>query len=64
MVGGNYRADYRGFDDESVRAQTVGLGLVGITERAALVGGRAGIISSPGKGTTIEVVLPLALRHE
>jgi hypothetical protein len=30
----------------------------------ALVGGRARIISSPGKGTTIEVVLPLALRDE
>jgi signal transduction histidine kinase len=47
-----------GFHVESVRAQAIGLGLIGITERAALVGGRARIISSPGKGTTIEVVLP------
>jgi signal transduction histidine kinase len=52
-----------GFDVESVRAQTIGLGLIGITERAALIGGRARIISSPGKGTTTEVVLPLTLRH-
>jgi signal transduction histidine kinase len=51
-----------GFDVESVRAQTIGLGLIGIKERAALVGGRAKIISSPDKGTTIEVSLPLTLR--
>ena len=53
-----------GFDVESVQAQAVGLGLIGITERAGLVDGRARIISSPGKGTTIEVVLPLSLRDE
>jgi signal transduction histidine kinase len=53
-----------GFDVESVRAQTLGLGLVGITERAALDGGGARIISSLGTGTTVEVVLPLTLRHE
>ena len=53
-----------GFHVESVRAQTIGLGLIGITERAALVGGRARIISSPGRGTTIEAVLPWTLRHE
>jgi signal transduction histidine kinase len=53
-----------GFDVESVRAQTLGLGLVGITERAMLVGGRARILSSLGTGTTVEVVLPLNLRHE
>jgi signal transduction histidine kinase len=53
-----------GFYVESVRAQTIGLGLIGITERAALIGGRTRIISSPGKGTTIEVVLPLTLRDE
>ena len=53
-----------GFDAESAQAQTVGLGLIGIKERAALVGGRAKIISSPNKGTTIEVFLPLTLRSE
>jgi signal transduction histidine kinase len=53
-----------GFEVESPQAQTVGLGLVGIKERAALVGGQARIISSPKEGTTIEVFLPLVLRGE
>jgi PAS domain S-box-containing protein len=34
-------------------------GLMGMRERAVLVGGRMHIISSPNKGTTIEVSLPL-----
>jgi PAS domain S-box-containing protein len=37
----------------------VALGLMGMRERAVLVGGRVRIISSPGKGTTVEVSLPL-----
>jgi signal transduction histidine kinase len=53
-----------GFNVESAQAQVLGLGLIGIKERAALVGGRAKIISSPNKGTTIEVLLPLTLRGE
>jgi PAS domain S-box-containing protein len=53
-----------GFDAGSAQAQTVGLGLIGIKERAALVGGRAKIISALYKGTTIEVSLPLAFRSE
>jgi signal transduction histidine kinase len=53
-----------GFDAGSAPAQTVGLGLIGIKERAALIGGRAKIISSPNKGTAIEVFLPLTLRSE
>jgi PAS domain S-box-containing protein len=53
-----------GFDAGSVQAQTAGLGLIGIKERAALIGGRAKIISSPNKGTTVEVFLPLTLRSE
>jgi PAS domain S-box-containing protein len=49
-----------GFDAEAAaQVQPVGLGLIGISERAALVGGRAKIISSPNKGTTVEVSLPL-----
>jgi signal transduction histidine kinase len=51
-----------GLDVESAQAQTIGLGLIGIKERAALVGGRAKIISSPNKGTTIEVSVPLTFR--
>src|SRR3984893_10345801 len=53
-----------GFDVESAQAQTVGLGLIGIQERAGLLGGRVKIISSPKKGTRIEVSLPLILRRE
>ncbi|MEY2486604.1 MAG: hypothetical protein QOH39_2252 [Verrucomicrobiota bacterium] len=53
------RDNGKGFDVKSAQAQAVGLGLIGIKERAALVGGRARIVSSSGKGTTIEVSLPL-----
>jgi PAS domain S-box-containing protein len=53
-----------GFDAHPTQAQAVDLGLIGIKERAALVGGRAKIISSPRKGTTIDVSLPLAFRPE
>jgi PAS domain S-box-containing protein len=53
------RDDGIGFDAGSAQAQTVGLGLLGIKERAVLIGGRAKIISAPNKGTTIEVFLPL-----
>src|SRR6266481_4851047 len=49
----------RGFDAESAQAQTTGLGLIGLKERAALVDARAKIISSPKKGTTVEVSLSL-----
>jgi two-component system sensor histidine kinase UhpB len=58
------RDNGRGFDADSVQAQAVGLGLVGIKERAALVDARAKIISSPSNGTTVEVSLPLAFPTE
>lgn len=58
------RDNGRGFDPESTQVQTVGLGLVGIKERAALVDARAKIISSPNKGTTVEVSLPLTSSPE
>jgi PAS domain S-box-containing protein len=58
------RDNGRGFDADSAQAQTVGLGLIGIKERAALVDARAKIISSPNKGTMVEVSLPLGLRGE
>jgi len=54
----------KGFDAESVQGQTAGLGLIGMKERAALVDGHANIFSSPEKGTTIEVTIPLARRRE
>jgi PAS domain S-box-containing protein len=51
-----------GFDVGLAQAQIAGLGLIGIKERAALVGGQAKIASTPDKGTTIEVSLPLTFR--
>jgi signal transduction histidine kinase len=37
-----------------------GLGLAGIDERVRLLGGRHELVSQPGKGTTLSVLVPLA----
>jgi two-component system NarL family sensor kinase len=54
--------DGRGFDVERLRqSATFGrqpLGLAGMQERAALLGGRVTIRSRPGDGTLIEASLP------
>jgi PAS domain S-box-containing protein len=47
-----------GFDHKQVRQQA-SLGLGSIRERARLVNGKSSITSSPGKGTNIEVNIPL-----
>jgi len=44
-------------------ARVRGFGLSGIEDRARSVGGRAAIRSSPGRGTTVTVTIPLA-RHD
>ena len=41
-------------------AQEKNLGLLGMKERAALVSGSIEIISAPGNGTVVEIVLPFA----
>jgi two-component system sensor histidine kinase DegS len=54
--------DGRGFvPDEHDTAPEVGehLGLLTMRERAARVRGRIDIVSSPGRGTTIETSVPL-----
>jgi len=51
--------DGRGFEMPSPQSQTIGLGLLGMKERAALVGGRTKITSAPGEGTTVDANLPL-----
>lgn len=38
--------------------KTTSFGLLGIKERAAMVGGKALITSQPGKGTTVRITLP------
>jgi signal transduction histidine kinase len=56
------RDDGGGFDvpeAEALAQLGACLGLLGIKERAALAGGRAHISSSPGGGTTVEILLPL-----
>ena len=37
-----------------------GLGLLGMRERVALVGGRLDVESSPGSGTTLSIEVPVA----
>ncbi len=50
-----------GFDTEAVRANR--FGLLGIRERARLLGGKCSIKSKPGQGTRILVELPIAERE-
>ena len=50
-----------GFDPSSAEANGQGLGLIGMRERAALIGADLQIESSPGRGTTIIVRIPAAV---
>jgi len=53
--------DGKGFEPTGIepgRESGKGLGLVGMRERAAIVGGTVEIESAPGKGTTIFVRVP------
>lgn len=52
--------DGRGFDVKRSR----GLGLLGMQERVANLGGTLQLLSEPGRGTLISVVLPLAGARE
>jgi signal transduction histidine kinase len=51
-----------GFDQSG--AGTSGLGLVGIRDRVARLGGSVCVRSSPGKGTTLTVELPTDIRGD
>ncbi len=55
------RDDGCGYDS---RQQQKGLGVFGMSERAALLGGRIEMRSQPGKGTTVEAILPLSVGKE
>jgi two-component system sensor histidine kinase UhpB len=50
----------RGFDPGS-RRRSHGLGLIGMNERAELVGGKAAIQAQPGQGTRVTVSVPQGL---
>ena len=47
--------DGAGFDPAQLGAHQVGMGLLTMRERAAMMGGRLSVISSPGRGTRIRV---------
>jgi len=52
----------RGFDVERARASRgrhAGMGLIGMEERAALIGARVQVEAAPGKGTTLFVKVPV-----
>jgi two-component system CheB/CheR fusion protein len=49
----------RGFDVENKNNRNKGIGLIGMQERAALIGGTLEIESAPGQGTTIFVRVPI-----
>jgi signal transduction histidine kinase len=54
--------DGRGFDSGSLQLPDtpfLGLGLIGMADRTALVGGDLRIYSRPGEGTQIEIEIPL-----
>ncbi len=54
--------DGRGFDYEKLRpsvTNTRGLGILGMKERASLLGGAVEIDSTPGAGTSVRIVVPL-----
>ena len=50
----------KGFDARAVRAAAIGsgFGLAGVAERVGMLGGRHSVVSAPGQGTTVTVVLP------
>ncbi len=50
------RDDGMGFDRTGYRAGRTGLGMIGMRERAALLGAKVRIYSRPGQGTTVMVV--------
>ncbi|MCG6894001.1 MAG: PAS domain S-box protein [Desulfobacteraceae bacterium] len=50
--------DGRGFSLSDL-PESEGLGVAGMRERAALIGGRLRVDSSPGKGTRVELTVPL-----
>lgn len=58
--------DGRGFDPKAPPKRhelSSGLGLVSMQERAALMGGEVTIESAPGKGTTVQGILPTGRRR-
>jgi signal transduction histidine kinase len=57
--------DGRGFTPGAIRSRSDlgGFGLIGISERTQLLGGRLAIRSEPGQGTMISIKIPLSDGH-
>jgi signal transduction histidine kinase len=51
--------DGRGFEPREL-AESRGLGVVGMRERAELIGGTLAIRSRPGEGTSVRLTVPLS----
>ena len=49
----------RGFEPAHIQSDTQGIGLMGMRERARLLGGLCSIESRPGRGTTVRLRIPL-----
>ena len=54
----------RGFSPDRVLSTGRGLGLMGMQERAVMVGGRLQVESRPGEGTKVKVRIPVEIERE
>jgi signal transduction histidine kinase len=54
--------DGKGFDNTADNPKKT-LGLLGMKERAAMIGGKLEIKSARGKGTDIMITVPLSIDH-
>ena len=57
------RDDGVGFDPGTARSTVKGIGLIGIRERLATLGGALSIDAAPGRGTELRVTIPLPMTH-
>lgn len=44
-------------------ASVESIGLLGMTERARMLGGRVTIVGAPGRGTTVTVQVPVTIKR-
>jgi PAS domain S-box-containing protein len=51
--------DGQGFDPATLHARRDGMGLLGMKERATMLGGLMEIVSAPGQGTRLTIVVPI-----
>jgi signal transduction histidine kinase/DNA-binding NarL/FixJ family response regulator len=56
------RDDGRGFETQTAATGGHQHGLLGMRERATLLGGRVAVTSAPGDGTTVQITVPLGDR--